>query len=230
MIDINDPNWPQAVPPSIICQDNEKDKLERASAILTYISEDLTDKKFLDFGCGEGHVVSLTQNSIGYDIIEKGELWGKTNLTTDFNKILGKYDIILLYDVLDHCQNPVETLLQVKQLCNENTKVYIRCHSWMSRHGAHLHKYINKAWIHLVLNEEELSSLNLKPEIVQKYYYPVNTHKNWFDETGFKITYSNIIKSPVDSFFKQFSDRLNIKGKFPEWQMSQDFNDYIIKI
>ena len=68
----------------------------------------------LDFGCGEGHVVvkasATAARSIGFDIVKTGvhdwEKSGKYLLTRNFDKVInsGPYDIILLYDVLDHCE------------------------------------------------------------------------------------------------------------------------------
>jgi hypothetical protein len=52
--------WPQAVNEYLICDLNsEDDKDARAQGIIAaMIDPDLTGKKFLDFGCGEGHVVN----------------------------------------------------------------------------------------------------------------------------------------------------------------------------
>ncbi|NJL34796.1 MAG: hypothetical protein HC893_14275 [Chloroflexaceae bacterium] len=67
--------WPKAVDPNLICdQESETDKISRAEGILELLVEkDLKDRKFLDFGCGEGHVAykALVQEptiSVGYDI------------------------------------------------------------------------------------------------------------------------------------------------------------------
>src|SRR5713226_628667 len=69
--------WPLSADPAFICnQDLEEDKECRASAIYSLMLSEHLDKnkKFLDFGCGEGYLVRHTQNlalSIGYDITEQ---------------------------------------------------------------------------------------------------------------------------------------------------------------
>ena len=53
------PNWPAAVPQEMICETTEEAKLERARLILEdYFNSEsyLKNIKFLDFGCGEGHL------------------------------------------------------------------------------------------------------------------------------------------------------------------------------
>jgi 2-polyprenyl-3-methyl-5-hydroxy-6-metoxy-1,4-benzoquinol methylase len=234
--------WPEAASEFLFCN-NEDDKTERAEGILDYINEDLKDKTILDFGCGEGHVAleaaKVSKKSIGYDIIKTGILdWeNETNylLTTDFKKIINKkpYDIIILYDVLDHVNNPIEILNKIKLLCHNETKIFVRCHSFMSRHGAHLYKKLNKAWIQVFFTEEELIKLNLNPEITQKYFFPVNTQKSWFKQTEFKLISEDIIKTSIEPFFKRKELMARIPkvfNEFPEWQMSQTFNDYVLKI
>lgn len=238
--------WPAAAPQFLICENTEKDKSERAEGILNYIGENLDKKKFCDFGCGEGHVIreigKYASTSIGYDILKDGELnWETTQdnytLTTNFEIVKEKspYDFILLYDVLDHAKNPLEILEQVKSLCNKDTKVFVRCHTWMSRHGSHLYQQINKAWIHLVFTEEELNLMGLKIPETKKIYLPLATQEDWFKQSGFKVINSDIIKCQVETFFRRplILNRLPLnqfKGEFPEWQMSQSFNDYILKV
>lgn len=236
--------WPEAAPGFLICEDNEEDKLDRAEGILDYISDDLSGKRFLDFGCGEGHVVvkasETAARSIGFDIVKTGihdwEKSGKYLLTRNFDKVINSspYDIILLYDVLDHCEDPIALLHAVRAVCKAETKIYTRCHSWMSRTGGHLYKKLNKAWAHLVFTEEELNKMNLKLESLRKYYFPMHTQKAWFNAANLLVNYSDTVNSIVEPFFQKpaISDRLREKfdGIFPEPQLQQSFNDYILKI
>ena len=120
------------------------------------INEDLNDKSFLDFGCGEGHVVfqaakNNVKKSVGYDphsSLPASE--GECCFFNDFEKAReeGPFDIVLMYDVLDHLKGfeegmdctaisnrMSEVLSQVKLLTHENSKIYLRCHPWCSRHG-----------------------------------------------------------------------------------------------
>ena len=106
--------WPHAVDPALICDvTSEQDKEDRAEGILDIIIDiNLENLKFLDFGCGEGHVVNHSRSqkpklSVGYDIkkFDKWNNWEKSPnslFTTDWNKAktLGPYNIILMYDVI----------------------------------------------------------------------------------------------------------------------------------
>lgn len=232
--------WPEAVPEFLICENSESDKIERAEGILDYLSQDFSNKRVLDFGCGEGHLaVKMAEKavkSIGYDVTKTGQLdWETGTLTTDFSKVVaeGPYDFIVLYDVLDHCQDPVVVLSQVKQVCHLTTVVSVRCHSWMSRHGGHLYRQLNKAWAHVFLRPEELSALGVNMEFVQKYYFPIDTQSSWFERVGFKIASKNIVRSAVEPFFSEnqlLKGRIpkEFDGTFPEWQLGQTFNDYVL--
>ena len=239
------PEWPEAVPDFMICGNNEKDKRERAEGVLNYISCDLENKKFLDFGCGEGHVVDEVSKSasfsIGYDINPLGLLWECKEknyiLSSDFNLVKqnSPYNIILLYDVLDHVEFPEKVLSDISSLCSEETKVIVRCHPWMSRHGGHLYEKINKAWMQLVFTEEELKNMGYNMPFMQKIYHPLGVYNSWFDNSNFRIIKSSIIKSGVESFFRRskIMSRLPIdkfRGNFPDFQMSQCFDDYILSL
>ena len=233
--------WPEAAPQFLICEDSETDKLERAEGILDYIGDDLKGKKVLDFGCGEGHVSDKAAEtallSVGYDLIQPSFNSNKENciLTSDFSKVTenGPYDLIVLYDVLDHCQDVVDALNQVKSVSHPKTKIFVRCHCWMSRHGAHLYKQLNKAWVHVFFTKEELAEMGLKMDFTRKYFAPMNEQNSWFKKAGLTVVSSDVIKSAVEPFFRrpELAKRIPAEyGKeFPEWQMSQTFNDYVLK-
>ncbi len=232
--------WPEAVDNELICSSEEENKFERADGILDYLNTPLSGASFLDFGCGEGHVAvrasKIAKQAIGYDIVESGNFTTPL-LTTNFEKIRSKmpYDIILLYDVLDHALNPIETLKQVASLSNKETKIFIRCHPWTSRHAIHAHKELNKAFIHLIFTEYELNELKVKSPFTQKLFFPLETSKTWFEQTGFNVLSQQSLTSPVEDFFKNNSiikKRLpiNIYNCFPEWQMSLLFNDFVVRL
>jgi len=237
-------DWPEASPQYLICSQDEEDKFERAQGILDYIGDNLANKKVLDFGTGEGHVAIKASETaskvVGYDLNSTGQLiWEqdeKCLLTTDFSKVLtnAPYDLIILYDVIDHAKNPDALLEQLKTLCSSSTKIFVRCHSWMSRHGGHLYKQINKAWVHVFFTEEELKKMGVKTEFVQKYYYPIDHQEGLFKKAGFGVTYANFVRCGVEPFFRkpELASRIPSEygNNFPEWQMSQLYNDYVLKL
>lgn len=246
---LNSEIWPQAAPDFLICEENEKDKIERADGIISYLGLELNEKNFLDFGCGEGHVVKHVaglgaKKSIGYDIKTSENLtWNQEDgnflLTTDFEKVKANapYDYIVLYDVLDHSDDPVAILSSLRELMNDNSKVYVRCHPITSRHGTHQYRKLNKAFVQLVFTEDELKQIGLENDIKQKTYHPLSDNTKWFQKAKFKIVSHDVVKSPVEEFFKNtkiVASRITRPpyGKgFPDFQMQQVFNDYtLIKI
>lgn len=205
-------DWPEAIFQELICQDNEEDKLDRASGILSFfIDEFVSNKKVLDFGCGEGHLVKIMSSSdnnaelcVGYDIVQSGKLsWENKQenhlLTTNFQKVIenAPYDIVVLYDVLDHCENPEEILNNIKSVCRNGTKVYVRCHPYTSRHGGHLYKDDNRAYLHL--HEDKEGIFCNKMDVFE--------YKNLFKK--FSILESNTIYNKPERFF--FSDEFKNK-------------------
>lgn len=247
--------WPNAVFQAQIADDNsEKDKEERAEGIADIILPPYGGKKFLDFGCGEGHVVKHVAKeaslAVGYDIEtpSKSQLvWdGESEylLTTDMNKVRdkGPYDLILLYDVFDHVRNetPVEVLSKAKSLLADEGKIYMRCHPWCSRHGGHAYRQVNKAFVHLVFSKEELRTLGVELEENQKVYFPLGTYTKAINEAGLvKETEHEMNSQDVEPFFEQNTLVKNrIMKSFgisnwafdpPVFQMSQCFVDFILR-
>ena len=76
--------------------------------------------------------------------------------------------------------------------------------------------------------------MNLKLESLRKYYFPIHTQRAWFNASNLLVDYNDTVNSIVEPFFQKpaISDRLREKfdGIFPEPQLQQSFNDYILKI
>lgn len=254
--------WPAAVDADLICNDESvDDKFLRAEGIIEFmIDESLQGKKFLDFGCGEGHVVrkSIEKNptlAMGYDI--KDQEWQSLNFpdnthgcSTDWNEIArnGPYDIILMYDVLDHAigDDPVSLLQKAKSVLSPGGMLYIRCHPWCSRHATHLYKKINKAFIHLVFSDVELARMGYPGGLkCSRIIHPHATYKQWFNDAGLDLVNENAIPENVEDFFHlnpHINERIrnNWKGKslqpdlnagkgFPSFQLRICFVDYILR-
>lgn len=248
--------WPESVLEfQIVDENSEQEKMDRAEGVIDIlIQEDLKNKKFLDFGCGEGHMTKYAASqcltSIGYDIEKSSNqnfIWGEKQdnflLTTDFEKIKenGPYDIILIYDVIDHSENPVDVLKQASSVLSDGGKIYLRCHPWCSRHGGHLYRQINKAFVHLVFTDDEIEQLGHKVDksIKTKVCYPILNYKKLIELSELKQTTKDpeLERQNVEDFFEKnemISNRIkkivpvNEGKEFPKFQLSICFADYIL--
>lgn len=250
--------WPEAVDPELICSDSsEKDYQDRANAILAeLIQTPMKSKRFLDFGCGMGHCVKAAKDlgaslAVGYDIIKDPKSildWenfdSQTILTTSKETLLNykqSFDIILLYDVLDHYKefvHPHELMNFVKELKSPNGKIYLRCHPSSSRHSGHLYNKINKAFIHLIAAEEELKDLGYQYEPAAfGSLWPLATYRGIFAQAGLKIELEEVMRRPVEGFFKtdkiiknRIMKKFGLKenATFPDFQLEQCFLDYVL--
>jgi 2-polyprenyl-3-methyl-5-hydroxy-6-metoxy-1,4-benzoquinol methylase len=255
--------WPAAVEPYLICNvSSEQDKEDRAEGILDLIIDVHLEKLgFLDFGCGEGHVVnrSLMQNprkAVGYDIAAS-TTWGRWQpderaaYTTDWEEVkkYAPYNVVLLYDVLDHIEGAdevvVDNLKKIKEVMAPNARVFVRCHPWCSRHGTHLYHTINKAFIHIVFTGEELAKLGYdKGMWARRIIHPLMTYNNWFQKAGYRLQRKEqSIKMDVEKFFHAtpiIAKRIKThwrdsvekdlrEGKqFPLFQLEFQFVDFVL--
>ena len=208
-------DWPLALEPELICITDE-DKLKRDRAILS---------TFLDRPTGSLLDYTLDGDHFAKEAIKTGL---SATATSDLKSMSGTFDIILMYDVLDHIENPVEQLQQAKLLLSPNGVIVIRNHPWCSRHGAHLHS-VNKAFAHLLLNESDFQT-----STKQKIFYPRSTYHRWFNQSDLEIAKERTIKQEVEPFFK--TEPLSSKlcqiyntDQFPAYQLSQVYCDYTLK-
>jgi len=233
--------WPKAVPTSLIA-DDESQKSRAMGIIHEFLNTPLSNKKFLDFGCGEGHTVSIAQEifgakAFGYDI-KSFDCWAtmkKTVVLSDELKPIyenAPYDVILLYDVLDHSENPEEILKICKALKSENGKIYLRLHPWTARSGTHLYKSLNKAYLQLVFNSDELATLGVIQDKTKKINN-MQEYKDWIINAGLTIQSENYIRQDIELFFTHNPAILrriksNFNYEFPRKWLEIQFIDLIL--
>lgn len=234
--------WPVAVDPLLIANDTDEDKNIRAEMILDLVVVDKLDGlKFLDFGCGEGHVAEQAASraalSVGYDVTEHNWQGKKAIFTTNKEEVdkHAPYDVVLLYDVLDHTDFSQIDMLQYACKVAKN-KIIIRTHPWCSRHGTHLYRTFNKAYAHFFLSDNEIEKHGFKQLMTTKVLAPEYTYSKWFKEANLTVISKQVSHAPVEDFFRQphLAAKINETygmmwgGKFPELPMSQQFIDYVV--
>jgi 2-polyprenyl-3-methyl-5-hydroxy-6-metoxy-1,4-benzoquinol methylase len=246
---VNSEDWPKSVESQLICDGTENDKFVRATSILEFlVSRSLDGKRFLDFGCGEGHTAIKAMEfgattSVGFDTTKQGALDLESEsgvfLTTKYEEVIkrGPYDIILIYDVLDHIkgENAESLLAKAKSLLSQDGVVYLRCHPFCGRHGGHTYKQLNKAFAHLILTKEELERIGVtvnQDDVTKNVLYPIKTYTECIAAAGLNVISRNIVRTPVEDFFREepvvCSRVLKIfkVSEFPTFQMEQDYVDY----
>lgn len=195
--------WPRAVNPSLIIDESdEKQVATRAKSIVRTFLPDLSGKKFLDFGSGTSKIADHVENAavaVSYDVAES------LGVLTDWNVVIEhKYDVILMYDVIDHMTSDgklvgwngvIEILKQlVEDALAPDGVIYCRLHPWTSRHGTHNYLLDNKAYGHFV-NGQNIGM----PTIVTKE--PVNQYKDIFAKSGLNMTKTNLFRQPIPPIF-----------------------------
>jgi hypothetical protein len=208
---IHSDKWPKAVPDELICRTDE-DKKKRARGILgTVIDKPLEGCAFLDFG-GEDFLTEIAVDEFG----------AQTE---------APYDVILIYDVLDHCEEMAEELRKARKMLAPNGKIYLRLHPYTSRHATHVYHTFNKAYIHLFLQDKSLAEHS--PKFCQRIMYPRKQYGKLIRECGLKIQREFSIREKIEKFFLQepMSDVLKqmYGGNFPTYQLEQQFVDYVLK-
>lgn len=228
-------DWPPALPGHAVATPTEADQINRANAVLdAVLAVPLAGKNFLDFGCGAGWIASEscnrgTASSTGYDIEVYPE-WSqkrKGGFTSRYSDLVpGFYDVIMLYDVLDHCEDPAILMEQVRKCLAPGGTIYVRCHPWTSRHGNHLYKRgLNRAYIHLFLNETEIQEITKQPPFfTRKEMRPSDCYSKYFK--AFEIKKENFIKEPVEDFFNSLAMRQHLMN---EIQVGNKELDHFLK-
>lgn len=168
----------------------------------------------LDCGCGEGHnsreIANTATKVIGYDIKSDPHWAGraKENLVLTQDKAMvsehGPYDLIVLYDVLDHLQSedPEPFMQWIASLLNINGRIFLRAHPWTSKTGGHFYEAANKAWLHLVMTPDELVQAGLvakEPNL--RIIRPMAAYELWFKNAGLIVENKKVKSDAVDEFF-----------------------------
>jgi SAM-dependent methyltransferase len=235
--------WPLEVPPSLIVNTPEQIRLRAASIVQSYNLHDFKDKKFLDFGCGTGECVieatKLGVKAFGFDLEDYWQKGTAGIFTTDIEEVRanGPYDLITLYDVIDHTnehEGSMEVLTNVAKVSNPNTMIRIRCHPYTSRHGGHLYETINRAFAHILLSEETLAKHLKGP--MRKIKRPMAEYRTLFDEAGFRVVSFDKQSAPLEPLFKTpqmveiFRMRLDGNRDWQESVLPITFIDFILRL
>ena len=236
--------WPNEVAPSLIVRNEQQITIRAKSIAHSYGLHKMHGKKFLDFGCGNGAVVieacKMGLFAFGYDHVQQwSDLVDNFSIDKDYILSNGPYDIISLYDVIDHIMThdeAVEAMSFVRGCATSDTVINVRCHPWTSRHGGHLYETINRAYAHILLSEEEYQKhATVK---VRKITRPLAEYAKIFQKAGLIVCNEETHMSRIsmeemflsEHLVKMFSAKLSGDADWQSHVLSLAFIDYKLKI
>lgn len=236
MPDVNSEEWPHAVHPNLILTDKgDTEKQFRAlqvAGIINAAGVEFKDKRVLDLGCGEGHVVTeiarQAEFTLGFDIIHDNS-WDKKRETAVVQNLKCEYssdplfvegqdnfDVIVLFDVLDHAikLEPGDLLAWCAGMLAPDGIIFVRFHPWTSRSGGHLYDQLNKAFVQLVLTPDELAKMGVAvteagAKANQRIVRPLATYNSWIEKAGLAVKERKPKAVEVEPFFQSLLPRIN---------------------
>lgn len=137
--------------------------LETLNRVYPKFLDSLRGRTVCDFGCGAGKqafAMSLVAEFVvGYDIsLKKLVMPIRSNLrfANSLDK-LGKFDVIVSQNSMEHYSDPAQTLRTMKRLLNPGGWIYITFGPpWLAPYGAHMAFFTPIPWIHLLMPEAAL--------------------------------------------------------------------------
>lgn len=246
---ISNPAWVAAVPQDLICdENNHEDKMDRARGVRDLFNFNFSyeNKKVLDYGTGYGHLVEalLEKNvslAVGYDVVGEFQIQSadKKVMTSSWDEVVSKgpYDLIFLYDVIDHVigETPQEILIKAKSVLSDSGIIKMRCHPFISKHGGHLYNKVNKAYAHLVLSRDEMIKLghDFKNYPTVRVTMPIRTYNKYIEDAQLKIVSQSVVNEQAEKMFLSgdFGHRIKTNlgmRNIPIPQMGMQFLDYTI--
>jgi ubiquinone/menaquinone biosynthesis C-methylase UbiE len=113
------------IPRELLITENDCDKARNERPInlerLRRIEEKHIPKKVLDFGCGNGQMTDLICSAKPYNCIGIDQNTALKLTDIDQNSI----DTIIMTEVIEHIENPIELFRRFHEILNENGLIYI---------------------------------------------------------------------------------------------------------
>jgi len=173
---------------------------------------DIAQKKVLDYGCSNGGI-SIAMHELypeavyGIDINRNGILHAQEEVKNRaisnifFIAYEGRkipfenefFDTIIMYDVIEHLQNPSDNLLELKRVLKKTGQIYITTFPWYHPHGVHLWNVFPAPWTHLIFPERIVTQVRCG---MPKKYGDLGLNKmtvrklhKLLEKTGFSIDF-----------------------------------------
>ncbi len=158
----------------------------------------LKNKSLLDFGCGAGGFLelsnSITAESSGFELdLSVKKFWkNKLKIYDEIDKIKSKFDVITMFHVLEHLKSPIETLIKLKKNLKHGGVIIIEV---PNADDALIKLYKSKAFQNFTYWSNHLylyNPINLKKLLIKTGYkvkfikniqrYPISNHLHWLSK------------------------------------------------
>lgn len=173
---------------------NNENTIRRGNLVSKLVKK---NAKILEIGSGHGFFLEY-MNNLGYDIIgieiseEKRILSNKVSsvsiLNVDLkNKVpkIGPYDLIAMFHILEHLENPIDFLTQARKLVKTRGKVVIEVPNFED-----LQMNVNKAY------------RMWEPQLSHLHYFTPRTLRKVLQKAGFKkITIKGVQRYGIENMF-----------------------------
>lgn len=161
---------------------------------------DLSDQRILEYAIDIIHPISVFHKHANVDLI-CNQFWegqAQLRLLNSFKETHDQYDIGILWEVLEFCDNPLMVLMEMKKRCK---KIIIRFRPWTGREGAFQSHTINKAFIHLLMPIEQ----RVKFVVIR----PLATYDKLLATAKLTIQSRHINSLYVESFIQEDKEIIN---------------------
>lgn len=200
-----------------------EDEEKRAYEFLGSVTSKLSGAHVLDFGSCDLATARIVADKmkaktvVSFDVNLCRGGAPKERLITNTDNLnivtqMSPYDVILVNDVLDHMEKPVNWLKILGRMLNKQAgRMFVRCHPYTSRNGAHAGEQLNRAYLHLVFTEEELATFGISCRHTQKILDAQKSYAAYFEDAGLKVVSEKIVRCDPDMRIlsdKRVSDRI----------------------
>jgi SAM-dependent methyltransferase len=159
----------------------EKYTSENSLALLKktfpHFQKNISGKKMVDFGCGNGHqTVALAKSGAEYvfgvdtnprclenacKLVNCSKYSCIVTVVDKIEKSLrGTFDIVISQNGFEHFNDPIDVLDNMKELLKPGGKIYITFGPpWYAPYGAHMHFFTKIPWVNILFSEKTIMSV-----------------------------------------------------------------------
>jgi 2-polyprenyl-3-methyl-5-hydroxy-6-metoxy-1,4-benzoquinol methylase len=177
-------------------QGNNWVKLQRHKLRMSFLKKYIKQGKLLDVGAGWGHFLyAASQEGFATKGIEMDHIaagYAQQELGLDVQRVdfrdldnMEQFDVITMWDVLEHIENPVKIIEKCAELTKDNGYILIQ----VPQIDSYVARMQKQKWIHLSISHVNYFSRETVTKLFEEHGYEVLKIKSSF-ELKFVLTHS----------------------------------------